>query len=122
VIEVLGDGPINDYASSEAGKLLDALLDSGLAVTSIKRMFGSIKAIVNLSMAEHRIGGREPFASRHMPDEMPEQGQPINQDTIRRIPHECMNIDDENRWLLAFISDTRMRLSEGAVSCCSFQK
>lgn len=25
-----------------------------------------------------------------------------------------MNIDDENRWLLAFISDTGMRLSEAA--------
>ena len=30
VIEVLGDRPINDYASSEAGKLRDVLLDRGL--------------------------------------------------------------------------------------------
>ena len=46
VIEVLGDRPINDYASSEAGKLRDVLLDRGLAVTSIKRMFG-IKSKIN---------------------------------------------------------------------------
>ena len=114
VIEVLGDRPINDYASSEAGKLRDALLDKGLAVTSIKRMFGSIKAIINLAMAEHGIEGRNPFASIHMPDEMPEERQPISLDDIRRIQYECKQVDDENRWLLALISDTGMRLSEAA--------
>jgi integrase/uncharacterized protein YcgL (UPF0745 family) len=114
VIEALGDRPINNYASSEAGKLRDALLDRGLAVTSIKRMFGSVKAIINLAMAEHGIDGRNPFASIYMPDEMPEERQPISLDAIRRIQHECMTVDDENRWLLALISDTGMRLSEAA--------
>ena len=114
VIEVLGDRPINDYASSEAGKLRDALLDRGLAVTSIKRMFGSVKAIINLAMAEHGIEGRNPFASIYMPDEIPEERQPISLDDIRRIQHECKQVDDENRWLLALISDTGMRLSEAA--------
>ena len=112
VIEVLGDRPINDYASSEAGKLRDVLLNRGLAVTSIKRMFGSVKAIINLAMAEHGIEGRNPFASIYMPDEIPEERQAIPLDAIRRIQRECMAVDDENRWLLALISDTGMRLSE----------
>ena len=114
VIEVLGDRPINDYASSEAGKLRDVLLDRGLAVTSIKRMFGSVKAIINLAMAEHGIEGRNPFASIYMPDETPEERQPIPLDAIRGIQRDCMTVDDENRWLLALISDTGMRLSEAA--------
>jgi integrase/uncharacterized protein YcgL (UPF0745 family) len=114
VIEVLGDRPINDYASSEAGKLRNALLDRGLAVTSIKRMFGSIKAIINLAMAEHGIEGRNPFSSIHMPDETTTDRQPISLDDIRRIQHECKQVDDEKRWLLALISDTGMRLSEAA--------
>ena len=114
VIEVLGDRPINDYASSEAGKLRDVLLDRGLAVTSIKRMFGSVKAIINLAMAEHGIEGRNPFASIYLPDEIPEERKPIPLDAIRRIQCECITVDDENRWLLALISDTGMRLSEAA--------
>ena len=114
VIEVLDDRAINEYASSEAGKVRDTLLDRGLAVTSIKRMFGSIKAIINLAMAEHGIEGRNPFASIYMPDETPSNRQPIPIDDIRRIQHECVEIDDENRWLLALISDTGMRLSEAA--------
>ena len=112
VIEVLGDRPINDYASSEAGKLRDALLDKGLAVTSIKRMFGSVKAIINLAMAEHGIEGRNPFASIYMPDEMPEERQPIPLAAIRRIQRECMTVDDENRWLVTLVADTGMRLAE----------
>jgi integrase/uncharacterized protein YcgL (UPF0745 family) len=114
VIEVLGDRPINDYASSEAGKLRDALLDRGLAVASIKRMFGSVKAIINLSMAEHGIEGRNPFANIYMPDETTTDRQPISLDDIRRIQYECKQVDDENRWLLALISDTGIRLSEAA--------
>jgi integrase len=114
VIEALGDKPINEYASSEAGKLRDVLLNKGLAVTSIKRMFGSIKAIINLAMAEHGIDGRNPFSSIYMPDEVQEERQPIPLDAIRRIQRDCMAIDDEMRWLLALISDTGMRLSEAA--------
>ena len=85
VIEALGNKPINEYASSEAGKLRDVLLNKGLAVTSIKRMFGSIKAIINLAMAEHGIEGRNPFSSIYMPDEVQEERQPIPMDVIRRI-------------------------------------
>jgi len=114
VIEALGDKPINEYASSEAGKLRDVLLNKGLAVTSIKRMFGSIKAIINLAMAEHGIEGRNPFSSIYMPDEVQEERQPILLDAIRRIQRDCIAIDDEMRWLLAIITDTRMRLSEAA--------
>ena len=114
VIEALGDKPINEYASSEAGKLRDVLLNKGLAVTSIKRMFGSIKAIINLAMAEHGIEGRNPFSSIYMPDELLEERQPIPLDAIRRIQRDCIAIDDEMRWLLAIISDTGMRLSEAA--------
>ena len=114
VIEALGDKPINEYASSEAGKLRDTLLAKGLAVTSIKGMFGSIKAIINLAMAEHGIEGRNPFSSIYMPDEVQEERQPIPLDSLRSIQRDCMAIDDEMRWLLAIISDTGMRLSEAA--------
>lgn len=59
--------------SSEAGKLRDILLNKGLPVTSIKRMFGSIKTIINVAMVEHGVKGLNPFSSIYMPDEMPEE-------------------------------------------------
>ena len=75
-------------------------------------MFGSIKAIINLSMAEYGIDDRNPFSSIYMPDEQPDERQPIPLSCIRQIQRDCAEIDDEKRWLLALISDTGMRLSE----------
>ena len=42
------------------------------------------------------------------------QRQPITNEDIKSIQIECKKIDDEKRWLIALISDTGMRLSEGA--------
>ena len=111
-IEILGDKPITDYTSLQAGKVRDVLLDRGLAVTSIKRIFGSIRAIINLALAEHGIDARNPFANIYMPEAAIAERKPIPIASIRHIQRECLVIDDENRWLLALISDTGLRLSE----------
>lgn len=36
------------------------------------------------------------------------------EEVIKSIQYECQTINDENRWLVALISDTGMRLSEAA--------
>tara|TARA_B100000989_G_scaffold85259_1_gene61191 strand:+ start:476 stop:742 length:267 start_codon:yes stop_codon:yes gene_type:complete len=70
VIETLGDVLLNQYASLEACKLHDIMLNKGLAITSIKKMFCSIKALIYLAIAEHGIEGRNPLFSIYMPDEV----------------------------------------------------
>ena len=40
--------------------------------------------------------------------------KPIPIDAIRNVQSECRAIDDDIRWLIALISDTGMRLAEGA--------
>ena len=40
--------------------------------------------------------------------------KPIPLDAIRVVQSECLAIDDDMRWLIALISDTGMRLAEGA--------
>ena len=37
---------------------------------------------------------------------------PLPLDVIRTIQDECLDIDDDNRWLIAMIADIGMRLSE----------
>jgi hypothetical protein len=39
---------------------------------------------------------------------------PIPMEAIRKVQSECHKIDDDIRWLIALISDTGMRLAEGA--------
>ncbi len=42
VIELLGNIPIDEYSSKYASKFTDFLLDGGLLISSVKRVFSSI--------------------------------------------------------------------------------
>ena len=48
VVGVLGDKPIAEYSSVDAGKVRDAMIAKGLAVLSVKRTFITIKVIINV--------------------------------------------------------------------------
>ncbi len=54
-----------------------------------------------------------PFSGTFIPDDNKKKTRlPIPIENIRTIQAECKNLDDDNRWLIALISDTGMRLSE----------
>ena len=55
VIELLGNLPIDEYSSKDASKFRDHLLDRGLLISSVKRIFSSIRSIINLSISEESI-------------------------------------------------------------------
>jgi hypothetical protein len=44
------------------------MIAEGLAVLSVKRTFITIKAIINLAIAEHGLDMRNPFSAIYMPD------------------------------------------------------
>ena len=48
VIDVLGDRPLDEYASSDAAAYRDYLLKKGLTTNSVKRNFSTIRSIINL--------------------------------------------------------------------------
>ena len=56
IVDILGDRPITEYSTVDAGKVRDALIGRGLAVLSVRRSFTTIKAIINLTIAEHGLG------------------------------------------------------------------
>ena len=115
VSEALGNRPITSYSSSDASAFRDYLFDKGLALGSVKRIFGSVRSIINLVMQEHGIEGANGFAKTYMPERNDSQDrQPIPQDKLVQLQHACKREDDEMRWLLALISDTGMRLAEAA--------
>ena len=115
VAEALGNRPITSYSSSDAAAFRDYLFDKGLALGSVKRIFGSVRSIINLVMLEHGIEGSNGFAKTYMPDRDDSQDrQPIPQDQLIKLQRTCRHQDDEMRWLLALISDTGMRLAEAA--------
>lgn len=115
VSEALGNRPITSYPSSDAAAFRDYLFDKGLALGRVKRIFGSVKPIINLVMQEHGTDGANGFAKTYMPERDDSQDRhPIPPEKLTKLQQADVNADDEMRWLLAIISDTGMRSSEAA--------
>jgi integrase len=113
VIEQLGNLPIDEYSSKDASKFRDYLLDRGLLISSVKRIFSSIRSIINLSISEEGISCINAFSKTYMPENNNvEIRKPIPIKDIRHIQSICREYDDDLRWLIALLSDTGMRLGE----------
>ena len=114
VIELLGNLPIDEYSSKDASKFRDYLLDRGLLISSVKRIFSSIRSIINLSISEEGISCINAFSKTYMPESNNvEIRKPIPIKDIRHIQSLCREYDDDLRWLIALLSDSGMRLGEG---------
>ena len=115
VIGVLGDRPVDEYASSDAASYRDYLLKKGLTTNSVKRNFSTIRSIINLCIQEHGLDCKNAFSRVYLPDlDDSKKRKPIPMENIRQIQQDSRQADDEARWLVALISDTGMRLSEAA--------
>ena len=113
VIELLGNLPIDEYSSKDAAKFRDFLLDRGLLISSVKRIFSSIRSIINLSITEEGISCLNAFSKTYMPESIKvEMRKPMPIEDIRHIQSLCREYDDDLRWLIALLSDTGMRLGE----------
>ena len=110
----MGDLPIDVYSSKDASKFRDHLLDRGLLISSVKRIFSSIRSIINLSISEEGINCINAFSKTYMPENNNvEIRKPIPIKDIRHIQSLCREYDDDLRWLIALLSDSGMRLGEG---------
>ena len=115
VLEAIGNKDLMDYEPSDGGVFRDWLTEKGLASSSVKRVFSTIRAITNLAIAEYGLDMRSPFANVYFPelDDIKER-LPVSPHDIKLIQRHCRETNDEMRWLLALISDTGMRLAEAA--------
>ena len=102
VIQVLGDHPLSSYSTVDAAKFRDWLIDQGMARDTIKRVFGSIRSIINLAIKEQGLGCQNAFSGTFMPDGLPvTKRQPIPVSDIHKIQQKCFEQDDELRWIIA---------------------
>ena len=113
IAKLLGNRPITSYSTSEAVQFRDWCLDKGMNINSVKRVFASVRSIINLNIREYGLDGSNAFAGTYMPHQSnAPKRQPIPIDILKVIQKLCQSTDDEARWLVVLISDTGMRLSE----------
>ena len=113
VIDLLGDRNIGDYSTADAGKFRSWLIERQLTVSSIRRVFGTIRSIINLGINEYGLSCSNGFSKIYLPSETkinPRKTIPIS--NIKNIQNVCRELDDDRRWLISLISDTGARLSE----------
>jgi len=114
-IDTLGDRDLKSYNALDGGKFRDALMKRKLTSSSVKRIFSSVRSIVNLAIREHGLDIKNPFANVYFPELNDSVSRkPIANHDIRILQNKCMIFDDDLRHLLALISDTGMRLAEAA--------
>ena len=113
LIECLGDVAIEGMSPRHGADFRYHLLAKGLSSSSVRRVFSTVKAVINLCISEHGLKISNPFGGVYIPeDDLETKRRPIPLEDIRSVQAECRNYDDDQRWLIALISDTGMRLSE----------
>ena len=114
IVRVLGNKSIRSYSSIDASKFRDWLMEQRMSLSTVKRVFSSVKAIINLTIQEHGLDINNPFSKTYMPEiEVKQYRESIPTETIKHIQSLCRDYDDDLRWLVTLLSDSGMRLGEG---------
>lgn len=115
VIDVCGDKDITSYSKADANAFRDSLIERGLAGSSITRVFGTVRSVINFAASEVGVDMSNPFGRVYYDRKAGvEDRAPLSVAAIRTMQAECRNLDDDLRWLVALVSDTGMRLAEAA--------
>lgn len=115
VIDICGDKDLLSYAKADATRFRDVLIERELAGSSITRIFGTVRSVINFAASEIGVTLNNPFTGIYYDRQSgvtDRASLPV--DVIRIVQGECMKLDDELRWLVALVSDTGLRLAEAA--------
>ena len=113
LIDCVGHESLTDLVHSDAGKFRDYLFDRGMASASVKRVISSVRAILNIAIKEYGLERPNIFKGIFIPaDAQTKKRLPVPDYALLKVQGECRRLDDQQRWMIAVISDTGMRLSE----------
>ena len=113
LVDCCGMKALDSYTRSDATKFRDYLFAKGLNGASVARVFGTVRAVINLALSEFGLALVNPFSNVYFDRTVGvKKRNPIQIEDIRTIQTACKETDDEKRWLIAVIADTGMRLAE----------
>ena len=71
LVETVGNKDLIDYKPADGGLFRDWLIKKGLASSSVKRVFPTIRVIRNLAIAEYGLDIRSPFVNVYFVAQIP---------------------------------------------------
>lgn len=115
VIDACGDKQLDAYTKKDASSFRDSLISRGLAGTSVTRVFGTVRSVMNFAASEMGLHLNNPFAGVYYDRTAGASDRnPFPADALAMVQTKYREIDDDLRWLAALVTDTGMRLAEGA--------
>jgi integrase len=115
LIDSCGMKNLEGYTRSDATQFRDYLFAKGLNGASVARIFGTVRAVINLALSEFGLSIVNPFSNVYFDQSQGVKKRiPVKPEDIEKVQRECYKADDEKRWLIALIADTGIRLGEGA--------
>ena len=115
LIDCCGMKNLDEYVRSDATKFRDYLFAKGLNGASVTRVFGTVRAVINLALSEFGLSIVNPFSNVYFDQSQGVKKRiPVKPEDIEKVQEECYKADDEKRWLIALVADTGIRLGEGA--------
>ena len=96
LIDCLGHDDLAAIEISDAGRFRDYLFDRGMSSSSVRPVFSSVRAVINLAIRDQGLPINNVFSGTFIPDdEAKTQRLPIPNDVMVAIQQECMQLDDD---------------------------
>ena len=104
MIDLCGNKPLSGYTRHDALQFRDWLVARGLTGSSIARNFSYLKPVINFALSEYALDVRNPFVGvYHDRSAGVLVRKPIPMQAIISVQSDCRTIDDDMRWLIAFV-------------------
>ena len=97
-----GDKSLSAYTIHDAKVFRDALISRGVSTLTVKRNFGVIRPIWNLSAREHGVASQNSFSNMNFgagTASLRRESIPLK--NVRIIQDDCVRLDDDIRWLVS---------------------
>ncbi len=98
LINMLGDLQLTELTTNHGDEFRDYLFSKGLSSASVKRVFLSVRAIINLGAAEKGLEIINPFSAVFVPDDGKiKKRLTFSTKEIVEIQRACFDADEEMR-------------------------
>ncbi|WP_423200657.1 tyrosine-type recombinase/integrase [Cupriavidus sp. H19C3] len=113
-IAVNGDQRVEDVTPLHARRFVRHRLSEGVKTSTVRRDLHQLAAATSFYLEETRVRCVNPFHRVPIPMEGHDKKrrQPMTHHDLCRLKYDCVQTDDDIRWLAGVLSDSGARLSE----------